>query len=141
MSTPRSQNAQSVTLAKGAEVVAGLVNDGSAAAVARAAVDEAIWSGRPLSFLHVVRPELDVDARARAEACTFGAAMDAVAPHSAVTWTFEGVIGDPGQVLSHRTRRSAVLLVGEDRPERNATVAAYCRKHAVCPVRTVATPR
>lgn len=119
------------------EVVAGLVNDGSAAHVARAAVDEAVTRRCAIRFVQVLAPGLDAAAREDAGAVTFQTALVAMRGHSRLRCTFELLTGDPKQVLVQCSGRAAVLVVGADRAAPGAAVAAHCRAHATCEVRTV----
>lgn len=123
------------------EVVAGLVNDGSVGAVARAAVEEAATRGCPVRFVQVLPATStapDADER------TFSAAMHALSRHSHVRATFEVVRGDPVAVLVSRTAGASVLVLGEDQREGKPTIAAAAQRGAQCPVRLVplvASPR
>lgn len=119
------------------EVVAGLVNDGSAGRVARAAVAEAVRHRRPVRFVQVVSRDLGPEARADADAVTFQAALTALRGHARLRCTFEVVGGRAAQVLVQRSRHATVLFVGEDDPAPNASVAQYCQQHAVCTVRMI----
>lgn len=119
------------------EVIAGLVNDGSALPVARAAVKEAMARHLGVRFLQVVGPDLDADARAEADAATFQTALVALRGHPRLRCTFEVVSGSPAHKLVERSRRAALLVVGEDQDGSGASVAAYCRQHAACTVQVV----
>ncbi|MEO3937741.1 hypothetical protein V3N99_13425 [Dermatophilaceae bacterium Soc4.6] len=119
------------------EVVAGLVNDGSADAVARAAVEEAAMRQCAVRFVQVL-PESstapDADER------TFAAAMHALARHSRVRATFEVVGGDPVAVLVSRTTGASVLVLGEDQLGAFPAIAAAAQRKAQCPVRLIPLP-
>jgi len=119
------------------DVVAGLVNDGSAAGVARAAVQEAVRLGASVRFIQVIPEGTDEDDLAEADSATFGAALQALRGHPRTASTFELVQGDPQQVLVERSRRAIVLFVGADQSTSDASVADYCRRHASCAVETV----
>jgi len=121
------------------EVVAGLVNDGSAVAVAAAAVQEAASRGVGIRFVQVLPDTMERDAVVAADAETFRAAMHALRGHSRTRCTFEVVTGSPEQVLVERSWSASVLVVGEDRPTSGAEVAKFCKQYAACPVRTVPT--
>lgn len=136
MATSQAARLRTVTTEE-AEVVAGLVNDGSALAVAQAAVTEAVRLRAAIRFVQVLSPELDADARESADAVTFQAALTALRGHSRIRCTFEVVTGDPALVLASRSHGSRALVLGEDRRESEAVVAAYCQQHARCPVVTV----
>ena len=120
-----------------AAVVAGLVNDGSALAVARAALAEAQERGGRITFVQVVAPGLGAEERADANEGTFHAAMVVLRGHPQVHSTFEVVMGDVAQTLVNRSRDAGILIVGEDDPASRAGVARYCQEHADCEVRTV----
>lgn len=139
MATPQAARSRAVTTGQ-VEVVAGLVNDGSAAAVARAAVAEAVRQGAAIRFVQVLSPALDAEARESADAVTFQAALRALRGHSRLRCTFEVVTGDPAVVLTSRANGSRALVVGEDRPTAETPVASHCRQHARCPVVTVPRP-
>ena len=119
------------------EVIAGLVNDGSALPVARAAVHEAVTRHHAVRFVQVVGADLDAEARTEADAVTFQAALTAMRGHPRLRCTFEVVSGSPGRRLVERSRRATVLVVGDDRPASGASVAAYCQRHAACSVQLV----
>ncbi len=121
------------------EVIAGIVNDGSALPVARAAVHEAVTRHRAVRFVQVVSADLDAEARTEADAATFQAALTALRGHPRLRCTFEVVSGSPGRKLVERSRRATVLVIGDDRPESGTSVAAYCQRHAACSVRLVPT--
>jgi hypothetical protein len=123
-----------------AEVIAGLVNDGSALPVARAAVHEAATRHCAVRFVQVVGVDLDAEARTEADAATFQAALTALRGHPRLRCTFEVVSGSPGRKLVERSRRAAVLVVGDDDPGSGASVAAYCQRHAACVVQLVPQP-
>jgi hypothetical protein len=115
------------------EVIAALVNDGSALPVARAAVLEATTRHCGVRFVQVVGPELD----AEADTATFQCALTALRGHPRLRCTFEVVSRSPGDRLVERSRRATVLVVGDDRPESATSVAAYCQRHAACAVQLV----
>lgn len=139
MTTSQADRVRTVTAASEAEVVAGLVNDGSATAVARAAVAEAARHRAAIRFVQVLPPGLDAEARESADVVTFEAALRALRGHVRMRVTFEVVTGDPASVLTSRSRDSRSLVVGEDSLVSGARVAAYCRTHARCPVLVVPT--
>ena len=136
--TPHTQHS-------GREVVAGLVNDGSAPAVAAEAVRLANQHESSIRFVQVVPSELDSLERADAETATFAAGLHALRHGRHRGATFESPVGDPGRLLVDRSARAIALVIGEDRmggPEaatgEDATVGAYCVAHARCPVHVVA---
>jgi hypothetical protein len=79
------------------EVVAGLVNDGSALPVAAAAVREAVRRRLPVRFLQLVTgvPGTGHDSSAEADEATVRAGLHALHGHPRTPSTFELVIGDP----------------------------------------------
>jgi hypothetical protein len=141
MTTSHADRVRTVTAAEEVEVVAGLVNDGSAVAVAQAAVAEAARHRAAVRFVQVLPPGLDADARESADVVTFQAALRALRGHGRMRVTFEVVVGDPALVLTDRGRDSCSLVVGEDSLTSEVKVAAYCRAHARCPVLVVPTGR
>lgn len=121
------------------EVVAGLVNDGSAEAVANAAVAEAARLGCDVRFVQAITSRLGSDDSTAADDATFHAALHALRGHSRVRCTFEAVRGDPATLLVTRSRQAALLVVGEDRAAATVKVAEHCRAWAACTVKVVPT--
>ena len=121
------------------EVVAGVINDGSAAAVATAAVRIARELRGRVRFIQVLPDSLTGDARAEAEAALFSITLRALRGRPRVQATFEAPTGDPARVLVARSRTAVRLVVGADQPhlDHDGTVAAYCLAHAGCPVLVV----
>jgi hypothetical protein len=119
------------------EVVAGLVNDGSALAVARAAVAEAARLGSEVRFVQAITARLGSDDSSSADEATFRAALRALHGHSRVRCTFEAVRGDPVAVLVERSRQAALLVVGEDHPRAIVKVAEQTQLRAACAVKVV----
>jgi hypothetical protein len=122
------------------EVVAGLVNDGSALPVAAAAVREAVRRRLPVRFLQLVAgvPGTGHDSAAEADEATFRAGLHALHGHPRTPSTFELVIGDPATQVVARSRGAVVLVVGDHpRDERGPSLADYCRAHADCAIQTV----
>jgi nucleotide-binding universal stress UspA family protein len=117
------------------DVVAGLVNDGTAFTVARAAAREAARKGARVRFVQVVEPGLGQQARDDADRATFRAALRAMKGLHGVPCTFEVVEGDPALVLAERSRHAALLVIGRDGPEHD--VARRCAHLAECDVLTV----
>lgn len=128
-----------------AEVLAGLVNDGSAETVARAAVALALELGCPVHFVQVRDSALLSDVGANADPPTFHAALRALHGHPRLSSTFEVVTGDPGAVLVQRSGHAQALVIGQDAPAAESgpagrsAIALYCQEHARCAVRTVPT--
>jgi hypothetical protein len=120
------------------EVVAGLVNDGSALPVAAAAVREAVRRRLPVRFLQLVAGIPGNDSSAGADEATFSAGLHALHGHPRTPSTFELVIGDPATQVVARSRGAVVLVVGDHpRDERGPSLADYCRAHADCAVQAV----
>lgn len=119
------------------DIVAGLVNDGSAFPVARAAVIEAVRRAGRVRFVQVTEPGLDLDERDGVDRATFRSALRALKGTGGVPCTFEVVAGDPASVLVERSRSAALLVVGADRPGASHDVARCCRERACCDVLTV----
>lgn len=122
------------------DVVAGLLGDGAAPSVARAAVREAVARGARVRFLQVLQGELTPDERAACDEATFTAALRALREAPRLAVTFEVVDGDPGETFVRRSEGASVLVVAQDcRPACRADsgVAGYCLSHANCDVLTV----
>jgi nucleotide-binding universal stress UspA family protein len=119
------------------DVVAGLVNDGQALAVAQVAVAEAQRRSAQVRFVHVLPSATTAEDRADADRATFRAAMRALAGHSRVACAFETAIGDPGRVLVQRSGGASLLVLGGDLPAEGRSVARYCQHHATCSVLVV----
>lgn len=111
------------------EVVAGLVNDGSAAEVARAAVRLAAAHECRVRFVEV----RTVHSHEDAGAATFGIALRAARGQGAPI-VFEVISGHPGRRLVERSAGAAALVVGRHRAGGSSGTADYCRAHARCPV-------
>lgn len=123
------------------EVVAGLVNDGSAASVAQAAVLEALRIGGRVVFVHMGtdRPA-DADDDAGGQSATFRCALEALRRRPRPPSSFEAVRGDAVKGLVDRSRRASLLVLGEDRPAAADPVTVRCRQLAACDVLTVPRP-
>lgn len=119
------------------DVVAGLVNDGSAYPVARAAVAEALRRGGRVRFVQVAGAGLSADERDGVDRATFRAALRAMKGMRGVPCTFEVVDGDPAATLVERSRTAELLVVGTDRPGAGHDVAERCARDAGCAVLTV----
>ncbi len=118
------------------DVVAGLLDDDAVAAVARAAVREALARGARVRFLQVAAEE--PAALAARDATPFAAALRALREAPRIPVTFETVAGEIGPTFVERSADASVLVVGRDgRPGESGTVAAYCQTHATCDVLTV----
>lgn len=119
------------------DVVAGLVNDGSAFRVARAAVAEALRRGGRVRFVQVAGEGLSVEEREGVDRATFRAALRAMKGMRGVPCTFEVVDGDPAATLVERSRTAELLVVGSDRQGAGHDVAERCAREAGCAVLTV----
>jgi hypothetical protein len=123
-----------------AEVVAVLVDDGSARAVAAVAVEEAVERQAPVRFLQVISSYHDEEGRALAEEEMFRAGLRALHGHPRTHSVFEVVRGRPTAVVRTRTRDAALVVVGVDDQATGRgrrSLAERCRSVASCPVRTV----
>lgn len=120
------------------DVVAGLLNDGHAEGVARAAVAEARRRGARLRFVQVMEEGLSAKERADSDQATFRAAVRALSGSRGIPCRFEVVTGDPTPTLLELTRGAAALIVGSDEGT-GRTIARRCVAHAECPVVTVPT--
>lgn len=123
------------------DVVAGLLAGVSSAAVAKAAVREAVSRGARVRFLQVIRLGADEEERAASDEHTFAAALKAIREAPRVPVTFEVAEGDPGRILVDRSADASVLVVGTEDPGLPPAVAAYCQEHALCDVLTVRPSR
>ena len=122
------------------DVVAGLVNDGSATLVASAAVREAVHRGARVRFIQVLPAGLSPEERSDRDVAMFGVALRALHRQRRVPCTFETVEGDVAPTLVERSSGAAVLVVGRDSAESVARVGQYCQEYASCDVLTVASP-
>lgn len=121
------------------DVVAGLVNDGSAYAVARAAAREAARRGSRVKFVQVAAVGMTAEERNDLDHATFRAALQALKGLQRVPCTFEVVDGDAGPALVERSIGAGLLVVGRDAAAGDRDVAQHCQAHARCDVLTVAT--
>jgi hypothetical protein len=129
-----------------AEVVAVLLDDGSAQAVASVAVKEAVQRHTAVRFLQVVSSARDAEGRAVAEETMFRAGLRALHGHPRTHSVFEVVPDHPVNVVRSRSKDAALVVVGVDEgvsgPANAAgrpSLADRCRGVASCPVRTVPT--
>lgn len=120
------------------DVVAGLVNDGTATQVAGAAVREAVHRGSRVRFVQVLPGGLSAEDRTEMDVAMFGVALRALHRQRRVPCIFETVEGDAARTLVERSRGAAVLVVGRDAPDTDGSVSKYCQAHAWCDVLTVA---
>jgi len=123
------------------EVIAGLVNDGSARAVAAAAVREAADRVARVRFVQVIPVGERAQGDTGADDAVFTTALGALRGHSRIHCTFELATGEAHRVLVERSHRASLLVVGEDQSTPEASIAQYCRLHASCDVRTVPVHR
>ena len=121
------------------DVVAGLVNDGTAYAVARAAARHAAHRGSRVKFVQVAAPGLTHEERDDLDRATFRSALRALKGLQRVPCTFEVVDGEAGPVLVEHSIGASLLVVGRDAAEPGRDVARHCQDHARCDVLTVAT--
>lgn len=118
------------------EIVAGIVNDGSAEVVAQTAVRLARELEGRVRFVQVLPDGLDDHERADAAAATFGTALHALRGRPKVQATFEAPVGDPRELLVRRSLAAMALVVGRDSRVDGPShdVAAYCQAHSGCRV-------
>jgi hypothetical protein len=140
-------------------VVAVLLDDGSARAVASVAVKEAVQRQAPVRFLQLISSHNDDDGRSLAEEAMFRAGLRALHGHPRTHSVFEVVRSHPAAVVRNRSRDAALVVVAIDEPvgervgERvgkrvyesgkapgQRSLADRCRSVASCPVRTVPIP-
>jgi hypothetical protein len=121
------------------DVVAGLLNDGSAYVVARAAAREAAQRGSRVKFVQVAAPGITPEERDDVDRYTFRAALRALKGLHRVPCTFEVVVGDAGPALVERSVGAGLLVVGRDAPATERAVARHCLEYARCDVLTVTT--
>lgn len=119
------------------DVVAGLVNDGSAFAVARTAAREAAHRGARVLFLQVAPAGLTPEERGDVDRATFRAALQGLRGLPRIGCTFEVVDGEAAKVLVERSRHATLLVVGRDLPVAEHDVARTCQRDASCDVLTV----
>jgi hypothetical protein len=123
-----------------AEVVAVLVDDGSAAAVAIVAVEEAVDRQAPVRFLQIISSYHDEEGRALAEEAMFRAGLRALHGHPRTHSVFEVVRNRPTAVVRTRSRDAALVVVGVEAPDQGRgrrSLAERCGSVSSCPVRTV----
>jgi hypothetical protein len=123
------------------EVIALLVNDGSAGTVAAAAVHEAVQRQAPIRFLQLVPEGYDAIARALAEEATFKVALHALHGHPRTHSVFEVVPSHESAAIRSRSRDAALIVVGVDSDGESSprpALARRCEQVALCPVQTVA---
>lgn len=138
METPKASLAASTaTPLPTRDVVAGLFNDGMAAAVAGAAVREALHRAARVRFVQVLPTGLSADDRSDMDVALFGVALRAMHRQRRVPCIFETVEGEAAPMLVERSRDAAVLVVGRDSPDAIVRVGQYCQERATCDVLTV----
>jgi hypothetical protein len=122
-----------------AEVIALLVDDGAANAVATVAVREAAHRQAPVRFLQVVPTDLDGPARAQVEESTFRAGLQALRGHPRTASVFEVVRRSPSAAVRRRSRTAALMVIGVADPPapEHQSLAERCALAAACPVHTV----
>lgn len=119
-------------------VVAGLIDNVMATAVAAVAVDEATRRHASITFLHVVPEGLSTAAHADVAASMFQTVLRATgADPDGVTYTFETVSGDAAETLVESCADAEMLVVGADDADATVRVAQYCKEHSACAVRVV----
>lgn len=119
------------------EVVAALVDDSTAEAVARAAVRTAKRLGARVRFLQmVVDGHRDLEATAASDHRTFLAAMEAL-QGSNLRGAFEVVSTDATDRLVEIGAHATRLVLWDDRAEAGASLVARCLGRGICPVQLV----
>ncbi len=121
--------------------MAGLVNNGSARAVAEAAIREAARIRGRVTFVRVDtsgRPHQAIDVE---DDATFRAAIEALRHGPTVPVRFERSRGRVADVLLARSSRAALLVLGEDNPHTREPVTDECTSRAGCDVVTVPRQR
>ncbi len=122
------------------DVIAGLVNNIMATAVAGAAVREAVRRGARIRFLQVLPEGLSSDDHANVASVLFKVALQSLHGAHRVPCTFETVVGSAAETLVERSRDAALLVVGADDQDASVRVADYCEEHGECDVLVVADP-
>jgi nucleotide-binding universal stress UspA family protein len=123
-----------------AEVLAVLVDDGSAETVASVAVQEAVARHAPVRFIQVVPAQLDDEGRSIAEEAMFRDGLHALRGHPRTHSVFEVLRGHTPETIRSRSRNAELLVVGSDpQTSDRRSLADQCVKAAFCPVRTVST--
>ncbi len=122
------------------DVIAGLVNDIMALAVAGAAVSEAARRGARVRFLQVLPAGLSTEDHAAVASVLFRVALQALHGAHRVPCTFETVVGSVPETLVERSRDASLLVVGADDQNASTKVADYCKEHGQCDVLVVAEP-
>lgn len=123
-----------------AEVLAVLVDDGSARAVASVAVQEAVARHAPVRFIQVLSPQLDDGGRSIAEETMFRDGLRALRGHPRTHTVFEVLRGHAPETIRSRSRNAELLVVGSDAQRSGRySLARQCLNAARCPVRTVPT--
>ena len=124
-----------------AEVLALLVDAGSADTVASIAVQEAVARHTPVRFLQIVPAHLDDEARSRAEESMFRAGLRALRGHPRTHSVFEVVGSHPSTVVRSRSRDAALVVLGFDEQRLGSrSLADQCLEAARCPARIVSAP-
>jgi hypothetical protein len=124
-----------------AEVIAVLLDDGSAGPVAVVAVHEAVARQLPVRFLQVVPVGLDDEAKALTEEALFRAGLHALRGHPRTRSIFETMPTPTSRAVRARSRYAALLVVGEVPPYSVTTLLADEPDSTVlCPVRVVFGP-
>lgn len=122
------------------DVIAGLVNNVMATAVAGAAVREAVRRGARVRFLQVLPEGLSTEDHANVASVLFKVALQSLHGAHRLPCTFETVVGLAPETLVERSRHAALLVVGADDQDASVKVAGYCEEHGECDVLVVAEP-
>jgi hypothetical protein len=92
-----------------AEVLAVLVDNGSARAVASVAVQEAVARHAPVRFIQVLSPQLDDGGRSIAEETMFRDGLRALRGHPRTHSVFEVLRGHAPETIRSRSRNAELL--------------------------------
>ena len=122
------------------EIVAWLVDDGSASAVARTAFREAAHRGGWVRFVELTPANTLASSGAEHERAAFRAVLQARDGLSPVPHSFEVAAGNLPRRLLRSSRGAALLVVGRHLHAGEDELARACRHHAPCDVLTVVTP-
>jgi hypothetical protein len=138
-STVRDTNRYGYPSRQPAEVLALLVDDGSAGAVASVAVQEAVARHAPVRFIQVMPPQLDDQARSIAEEAMFREGLHALRGHPRTHIVFEVLQGGAREMIRSRSRNAELLVVGDEQKSELSSLADQCLEASRCPVRKVPT--
>jgi hypothetical protein len=120
------------------EVLALLIDAGSAGTVASIAVKEAVARQAPVRFLQIVPAHLDDEGRSLVEESMFRAGLHALRGHPRTHSVFEVVRSHLSTVVRSRSRDAVLVVVGVDEQRVGSrSLADQCLEAARCPARIV----